>query len=112
VLDHFTQIVLDAVAHLTPNLFLDVGTSFTRALAIQQGGLAPLDPTTIGLPSALAAQIAPQLPQFTIGDMTGILYKSKVGQQHQPRNSFDTHATHVLSVRQEQPEIRCGLARA
>jgi len=91
--DTYTQIVLDVSHVFSPNLFVDIGTSFTRGLAVQQGGLAPFDPTTVGFPTSFTSQIAQQLPSFSMSDTTSLVRKSAVQQQHQPRNTYATHVT-------------------
>ena len=91
--DRYTQIVLGASHVFNQSSFLDIGTSFTRGLAIQQGGLAPFDPSNVGFPSNFTSQIAQQLPIFTTSDVTSLTRKSSVNQQNQPRNSYATHIT-------------------
>jgi hypothetical protein len=91
--DHYTQIVLGASHVFRDDLFGEIGTSFSRALAVQQGGLAEYDPTEVGYPSSFTSLISKQLPYFNTSDVTSLQMKSIVGQQHQPRNTYATHVT-------------------
>lgn len=106
VYDHYTQAILDASYSIRPNLFAEIGTSFSRGMAIQVGGLAPMDITTLGFSNTYASQIAKGLPQFTNSDVASLVQWSALNQQHQPRNTYATHA--FISLLKGQHSLKFG----
>jgi hypothetical protein len=103
--DHYTQVVIGLSRVITPNLFANIETSFTRGLANQAGGLPTVDLASLGFSSTFAAESAPQLPIISMADYRTLTLKSSVGQQHQPRNNYVTtglitftHGRHALKA--------------
>ena len=92
-LDTYSQAVLDVVHVLSPTLVFNAQTSFSRGLAIQAGGVAPVNLSSFGFPSSFTNQVAPQLPVLSFSDISTITRKSAVGQQNQPRNSWVTRGS-------------------
>lgn len=86
--DRYTQIVIGLNRVITQNFLAGITLSFSRANAVQTGGLPQVDLAALGFSSNFASQSAPQLPQLSTSDMTSLIMKSNVGQQHQPRNTY------------------------
>ncbi len=91
--DHFTQAVVDLNRTITPKVVADVQFSFGRALGAQLGRSNGFDLTSIKLPSAYAAVVAPQFPVFNITDITGTSNGSDAIVSVQPRNVYSTLGT-------------------
>jgi hypothetical protein len=90
--DTYTQVVIGLSHVVSPNVLASVTTSFSRALALQSGGLPPVDLAALGFSADFASQAAPQVPILSTSDITGLTRKSNIGNQHQPRNTYATLA--------------------
>jgi len=104
--DHYTQIVVGVSRVLSPNLFLNLETSFTRGLANQAGGLPTVDLAGLGFAQGFVSASAPQLPIINMTDYRTLTLKSSVGQQHQPRNNYVTSG--MVSYTHGRHSIKAG----